>query len=105
LAGTEVSDFSYHREAFIRSIAMVLLGGSMLIVGLLALGGLAHAQTNVPKPNTTSQQPSGTVPSSQTEAQGQPGQEIQEEPVDSTQDSKQGDPQKGQQPVTGGSVK
>ena len=58
---------------------MVLLGGSMLIVGLLALGGLAHAQTNVPKPNTTSQQPSGTVPSSQTEAQGQPGQEIQEE--------------------------
>ena len=85
---------------------MVLLGRSMVIVGLLALGGLAHAQTNVPKPNTTtSQQPSGTVPSSQTEAQGQPGQEIQEEPVDSTQDSKQGDPQKGQQPATGGSVK
>jgi len=101
LAGTEVSDFGYHREAFIRSIAMVLLGRSMVIVGLLALGGLAHAQTNVPKPNTTSQQPSGTVPSSQTEAQGRPGQAIQEEPDDSTQESNQGDPQQGQQPATG----
>ena len=82
---------------------MVPLGRFVVIVALLVLGGLANAQTNAPDPNITDQQPSGTAPSSQTKAQAQPGQEIQEEPVDSTQQSNQGDPQKGQaQPPANG---
>jgi hypothetical protein len=86
---------------------MNTLGRIVAAAVLLILGGPADADTTTPKPNTTDQQPSGTAPSSQTKAQGQAGQEIQEEPNDSTQQSQdtvpgtpkgkqQGDPQEGQ---------
>jgi hypothetical protein len=96
---------------------MTWLGWIAAVVVLLVMGGSAGAETMAPpKPNTTDQQPSGTAPSSQTKAQGQTGQEIQEEPIDSTQQSQdtvpgtpkgkqQGDPRQGQsQPPSGSSV-
>jgi hypothetical protein len=87
---------------------MRTLGWIVAVAGLLVLGGPADADTTAPpKPNTTDQQPSGAAPSSQTMPKGQTGQEIQEEPNDSTQQSQdtvsgttkgkqQGDPQQGQ---------
>jgi hypothetical protein len=84
---------------------MKTIGWIVALAVLVVLRGPADADTTAPpKPNTTDQQPSGTAPSSQTKAQGQTGQEIQEEPVDSTQQSQdtvpgttkgkqQGDPQ------------
>jgi hypothetical protein len=72
---------------------MKMPGRIVAIAALLALGGIASAQTSAQTTvqqspaDTADQQPSGTVPSSQTRAQAQPGAEIQEEPVDSTQQS------------------